>query len=275
MPEGNMALPQSESRDWPSDRALTEGGAVFSLIGIAGVGVPMLWPDERALGIAFIVFGFGGALLIASLAIKRILARSGIKPAMILVSVGTSLILIGSLVGLIGAFKIDGGAIRARAEGPTDPTDLFYYFVHDFNFMSIDRTALIRMQGPSDLDQTVEVKIRLFRDFGGNSEFMAVFVPIFSDVRLAANTEPFIENLKPQIKQAREDAKLIGVKSSSPGVPVSSSEDLVFSGRVFLYTLNSLDPIQTGHLVESFRKDGMYLEIRGGDYLFYRNQQRH
>jgi hypothetical protein len=58
--------------------------------------------------------------------------------------------------------------------------------------------------------------------------------------------------LKRQIKQAREDAKLIGVQAKTPGSALASSKDLIFSGRV---------PIQLGHLVESYRKDGMYLEV--------------
>ena len=35
----------------------------------------MLWPDEKTLGVIFILFGFGGALTIASFAIKRVLVR--------------------------------------------------------------------------------------------------------------------------------------------------------------------------------------------------------
>jgi len=148
------------------------------------------------------------------------------------------------------------------------------YFTKDFNFLSIDRTAQIRAQNLlNGLDQVIEVKIRTFRDFGSNAEFLSVFVPFFSDVRLSAMTEPFLDSLKDQIKQAREEAKLVGVQSSSPGTALSHSKDLVFSGRVYLYTMNSLDPVQLGHLVESYRKDGMYLEVRGSNYLFYQTRQ--
>ena len=65
-----------------------------------------------------------------------------------------------------------------------------------------------------------------------------------------------------------------------PGSPMTFSKDLSFSGRVFLYTMNPLDPMQIGELVSSYRKDGLLLEIRGSDYLFCPKQnlnliQRH
>ena len=43
--------------------------------------------------------------------------------------------------------------------------------------------------------------------------------------------------------------------------------DLVFSGRVYIYTLNPLDSFQIANLILSYRKDGMFLEVRGSDYL--------
>jgi len=34
-----------------TDRGLGELGLLFGLIGVAGVGVPMIWPDEKGIGI--------------------------------------------------------------------------------------------------------------------------------------------------------------------------------------------------------------------------------
>jgi hypothetical protein len=261
----------------------TTSGSGGSALGIIGTGLALALPEAKWIGwtlvaIGLLVFVFDvhierGQLAVGSTATLKQRFRR-MWPQYLMVVCG-----MGFFVGLVAFLQLN---VRPPAQeetknvsSPKDPTDLFYYFVHDFNFASIDRTAMIRAQGPSGLDQTVEVKIRLFRDFGSNSEFMAAFVPFFGDVKLVAITEQFIDSLKSHIKQAREDAKLIGMRVSDPGSPVSSSEDLVFSGRVFLYTLNSLDAVQTGHLVESYRKDGMFLEIRGGNFLFFRNQQRH
>jgi hypothetical protein len=255
------------------------------LAGVAGVVASLTLPPPiqewlTQTGLGPYLFGASAFVIIVSVFFffadlaLYLLDKRGTTRAMALVVFGTALIVIGSIIGLVGAFRVDKE--KTSSDAASRVTDLEYYFVRDFNFMSIDRIVSIRTQDLSgDLDQTTNVKIRVFRDFASNSEFIAVFVPFFSDVRMATAAESFMESLKPHIKEAREQAKLIGVKSSSPGIAVSSSEDLVFSGRVFLYTVNSLDAVEMGHLVESFRKDGMYLEIRGGSYLFYRNQQPH
>ena len=119
---------------------------------------------------------------------------------------------------------------------------------------------------------TYQSRLRLFRDFNSNSEFVAIFIPFFGDARMTDVIEGFIDNLKKNIKEAIDQAKLIGIEQQTPGTAISRSGDLVFSGRVFIYTSNSLDAIQIEHLVESYRKDGLYLEIRGSDYLYYRSK---
>jgi hypothetical protein len=58
-----MAQPESHRL---SDRLLAEFGLVFALISIAGVGVPMIWPDEKFVGAIFIAFGGLGLVLIFS-----------------------------------------------------------------------------------------------------------------------------------------------------------------------------------------------------------------
>jgi hypothetical protein len=253
------------------------------IAGVAGVVASMSLPAPYQEFLAKTGFGpylfWGSMLAIAStvaffvgdLALYFLNRRSA---KLGLVVLGTAMIIVGGVVGLIGAFRVDN---EHALVGPNDasPFNLANYFVKDFNLLSIDRTAQVRVQNPSNgLDQTIEVKIRIFRDFDSNSEFVATFIPQFGDVRLSEATEQFIDNLRPQIKQAREDAKLIGVQAKTPGSALASSKDLVFSGRVFLYTVNSLDPIQLGHLVESYRNDGMYLEVRGTDYMLFR-QARH
>jgi hypothetical protein len=131
-----------------------------------------------------------------------------------LVIVGTALIILGAILGLVGAFNVDGERTASGRAASSGPIDLASLFATDFNFLSIDRTASVRVQIPENgLDEAVQIKVRTFRDFAGNAEFMAVYVPFFSDARLSAATLPFLENLKNDIKQARDEAKLIGVIS--------------------------------------------------------------
>ena len=57
-----MANPQNSATPLMavSDRALAELGVMFGLISIAGVGVPMIWPDGKLIGAIFVLFGGGG-----------------------------------------------------------------------------------------------------------------------------------------------------------------------------------------------------------------------
>ncbi len=148
------------------------------------------------------------------------------------------------------------------------------YFARDFNFLSLNRTLSERAQNASNgLDVTIDVQFRLFQDFTTNTEFIAVFVPSFSDVRLSEMTVPFLEHLKSDIIESRMALReQIGTGGSIPGSPMTYSKDLSFSGRVFIYTMNDLDPVQIGELVSSYRRDGLNLEIRGSDYLFIKSR---
>lgn len=142
-------------------------------------------------------------------------------------------------------------------------------FKTDFGFLSVDRSVTIKVRIPTlSFEKNVEVPLKIWRDFSSNSEFVSVFVPLFGDARMDRSIEGVIEHLKADIRQWREEAKLIGVVTGFPG-SLSRSEDLVFSGRVFVYTLNPLDAIEIGRLTESYRKDGMFLEIRGSQHLFH------
>src|ERR1700739_3785194 len=90
-----------------SDRGLGELGLLFALISVAGVGVPMIWPDEKGIAIAFVLLGGAGFVVIAVFAFLRVCRERGVKLGLALAMIGTFLIVLGGIVGMIGAFKID------------------------------------------------------------------------------------------------------------------------------------------------------------------------
>jgi hypothetical protein len=162
-----------------------------------------------------------------------------------------------------------------RPSSPNQNLSMEDLFTKDFSdLLNFQRALSMRVQNPANgLDTSVEVKIRLHYDFRSNTQFVSIYVPFFGDVRLHEGLVGFIDNLKKEIQNHRDEAKNVGVGSQIPGAPMIESKDLVFSGRVFLYTLNALNPIQIGQLVGSYRNDGLFLEIRGNDYLFFTSRQ--
>src|SRR5882724_3708818 len=87
-----------------SDRGLGELSLLFGLIGVAGVGVPMIWRDEKLIGAAFVLLGAIGFVIFAFFSIIRAYKERGIKLGLALAMVGTFLIVSGGIVGLVGAF---------------------------------------------------------------------------------------------------------------------------------------------------------------------------
>ncbi len=83
-----------------SDRGLGELGLLFGLIGIAGVGVPMIWPDEKLIGAAFFLLGAIGFFIVAFFSFIRACRERGVKLGLALAIVGTFLIVLGGIVGL-------------------------------------------------------------------------------------------------------------------------------------------------------------------------------
>jgi hypothetical protein len=183
-----------------------------------------------------------------------------------------AILIAGGITAAVFGFVLyfDTSTPRATAAVP----QLEDYFARDFNFLSLSSTISERAQNPANgLDVTVDVPFRLYQDFTTNTEFIAVLVPTFNDSRLSEIAIPFLEHLKSEIVATRTQLRSqIGTGGSKPGSPMSFSKDLTFSGRVFLYTTNPLDPMQIGALVSSYRKDGLLLEIRGSDYLYIRGR---
>jgi hypothetical protein len=250
-------------------------------IGGPAFGVAMMAaPEYLHLGpIASAILFWGGIavflltiLVVMAISLHEEKTRKRVLGPIITMAVG-ALILCG---GAAWYFWPDNKTQQHASATPDKPSPgtipkLEDFFTKDFNFLSVDRTLDLKIENPADSFQiNTTIKIRVFRDFDSNTEFVSIFVPFFSDARLHDAIEGVIDHLKIHIKQAREEAKLIGVEARSPGSSVAKSSDLIFSGRVFVYTMNSLDPVQFGRLVDAYRKDGMVLEIRGSDYLFYK-----
>jgi hypothetical protein len=123
--EGRFRMsPRHTVTPFPSDRALAEMGLFFALVSIAGVGVPMIWPDEKVLGIAFLAVGMIGCVLVATLWVVRFCRARGVRLGTVLASIGTILIIMGGIVGLIGAFKMDTASNEhSDAASPKSPLD--------------------------------------------------------------------------------------------------------------------------------------------------------
>lgn len=232
-------------------------GAILTALAIKYATSSDLWD--------FVLWG-GVALMTCSVATlgiyisSQIWNRSFLLPATI-IDLGICLI----VVGLVWHFQASNPFVFPKLED---------YFAKDFNFLALNTSIGVHaVNGADGLDTTVDCPFKLLQDFSTNTEFIAVFVPFFSDNRLAAMKMSFLEHLKSDIIDSRKTLReRIGTGGSTPGSPMTYSKDLSFSGRVFIYTMNDFDPVELGQLVQSYRQSGLVLEIRGSDYLFIRSR---
>lgn len=163
-------MSETSRSPFPSDRALAELGLFFGLLSIAGVGVPMIWPERRAIGILFFVIGIAGCVVVATFSLIRIVRSKRARLGTILTSIGTILLIAGTIIGLIGAFQIDHPKKISTHEAPNplaglnnaqlrERTIAFAQSLRELEdrYQSAQRTASyqswVRLQSISDPDQ--------------------------------------------------------------------------------------------------------------------------
>jgi hypothetical protein len=154
----------------------------------------------------------------------------------------------------------------SNAPSSSESLTLQYLFEHDFPLGSMQRQYDLRVKNTqTNLDVIVPVSIRLYYDFVSHSEFLSAYMPQFHDARL--NPADIIANFREQLVDIQKQMhSSVVMGQSQPGLPYSESSELIFSGRVFLYTTNPLNPVQIGDLMKWYQQSGLYLEIRGLDY---------
>jgi hypothetical protein len=233
-------------------------GAAVSALAIKYSTNSLLWDFVLWGGVAIML----GSITTLGLYISsQLRGRAFMGPAL-LINLGICLIVFGAVWHFTPTDAKNDQASVPSLEG---------LFKSDFGLMSMNRQASIKVEDPAkSFEANVDVPIKIFRDFSSNTEFVSAFVPFFVDARMDGMVEPVIDHLKSLIKQWLQESKQVRVGMGTPS-GIARSDDLVFSGRVFVYTMNLLDAVQIGRLTESYRKDNMFLEFRGAQYLTQRS----
>ena len=149
-------------------------------------------------------------------------------------------------------------------------------YLSDFSdLLSIERKVETTISDQSrGLEPTkVEIRVRDYQDYRSNSDFLSIFIPMANDVRIADAIYGIIKGGRDQFRSIRDDLhNSVGIGSGS-GTSYSESKNLIFSGRIFIYTSQPFNVIQLGELASWYRDGSMVLEIRGHDY-WWANKDR-
>ena len=139
------------------------------------------------------------------------------------------------------------------------------YFAKDFNRLlnvATEHKATIR-----DVDEPILYPVRVHLDFDGSAKFVSIYVP--SGIDPVGLTKFYVED----ISHALKIAVSVGVATGYGKLGFhASSEDLVFTGRLFVYSEDALDNATLLQLHEYCSSSGIKLVFRSSGYRDERNR---
>ena len=114
-------------------------------------------------------------------------------------------------------------------------------------------------------DYHLKIVAEKCRNFEVNAYFYTIFVPN------AQAALPFCTALPSQFQTIIADhLSSPTVKSWIPGDTSSNPEaELVFTGRIYIYTESDFSPAEIGDLYKSFRTKNMVVQFRGREYTIH------
>jgi hypothetical protein len=105
--------------------------------------------------------------------------------------------------------------------------------------------------------------MRVLMNFDGKSEFLAFYIP--RQVNSFEKISVLPSAYKPLLEQHNRHARM---RTKVPGdTSPTSSVDLAFSGRIFIYYEDMLSLEQLAFLEKQFTAKGLSVQFRGNDYL--------
>jgi hypothetical protein len=228
-------------------------GLIVGLLALGGGGAIMVAPEQLWIGWSLIVVAaFGGVALFLhhySFIRKAIMTGAG------LAILGTILIVSGSILGLIGALKIDSAQTRPLL---TDEPSLLTLF------MNLLRPMPGSIVNGFTEDNTTgdRVYYNIYYDFRSNSKYLAFYVPhnikALSVIRdLAIGYKPLISSVDGTINF---DTKALGNTSSV------ATRNYFFSGAIYIFHEDTLSLKELSDLSEVFNNANVTPQFYSTDF---------
>jgi hypothetical protein len=182
-------------------------------------------------------------------------------------------LLFGGAWWLIGAqYKKDHASINTpeptTGELAKGPPSLLHLF--ETQFPNTSRYELeVTITLPDK--QPLSIRAKRYVDFGAKAKFMGFYIPSSSltyDV-CAYLADGYKETLQHMDSTFKVGGKVLG--ESSPTKP----EDLVFSGRIYIYYESDLSPVQIGKLTSLYESKGLDVKFRSLEYAMIYSLSEH
>jgi len=156
------------------------------------------------------------------------------------------------------------GEEKEKASPPLqDELTLLYLFENDFdNLLRHGESRILE----DEKGIKIPIKSKVYLDFEAQNVFIGFYIPNTPE------TFKICVYLAEGHKAALEMKEKITVEASGLGMQPVNSDELKFSGRIFLYHEYPLVEVQKRELYTHYKKHGLAPQFRGADYLFKKKE---
>lgn len=127
------------------------------------------------------------------------------------------------------------------------------YYNADFNrLLSTHATWKLQTIGKEEFDVIAKVHL----DFNSNTKFLSFYIP------QCTNSLEIIKVLLGKIDKAIKISDSTQIQSGLPGEKMMNSSTLRFSGRIFFYSENFINPDEFAEISEQLIKQGLFIHYR-------------
>jgi hypothetical protein len=163
-------------------------------------------------------------------------------------------------VGLVGAFKLD--APESTKTSSSVPTTLLTWFANDFKMKFTGVTTGWSKDIEIGDGYKTTIFYNLHYDVGAHTKFISVYLQ--EDRHFKEIAKYVSENAKAFFDE--DQATLPWGMKAAGQAEIDKSQDLPFSGRIYIYCPGIFGLEDQAELTKSFRESGQALQIRGDEY---------
>ncbi len=173
----------------------------------------------------------------------------------------------------------------AKPKKDIEPPTVHELFQHDFKFLSSDGAAETEKRDQNGLLNHTNLEYKIWYDTDSKSKFISIYIPHYLDLYgvlqiipdsikkmvdgpISTITLPDRPADKTRVTVMASNGIASRIEVKNPGDYSSvNPNDLIFTGRVFLYFVDDLSLPQLGDLERAYNSNGLFPQFRGEDYV--------
>lgn len=112
----------------------------------------------------------------------------------------------------------------------------------------------------------IDIRIRVHQDFDSNTKYLSFYIP------KSADSFQVLTDLINNLDKILAIGDGVEVQCGLPGEKQISSKDLLFSGKIFVYSESEIENGQLENLQTEAKQKGLYIQFRGQQFATKRSE---